>query len=365
MRSLGTCLLAGLVAGVGLAGHVDPAAAQSRLVGDAYSFSAENFPDDFGVVLDPVSGIEMDWGSPPVELTFDGVEEPAGDMLVSERAFAWEGVEGGIRGVNALRAAAGDENGEVDLLDWENAGEVVEFSFRTANGGWIAQQAEFAHSFFAIRGLDWANSVAESLPTLFGGSLYFWFGQDGAAVDGMNVAVDEDIYITEHPFDPAIPQVVMIENGTDEVEEITNLYPGGMDFFSGTTQLNANASWTIVANAVGLPDFAELGGRDANELHIGFLVAPPESAQIVLPGDVNLDGTVDLIDFNLLKSNFGRSGEEVVRAHGDLNGDFAVDLVDFNLLKGDFGNSAPVPEPAAVALAALASIALLTRRRLR
>lgn len=70
------------------------AAAQSRLLGDKYTFSAENFPDDFGVLWDPENHIEYDWGTPPVELTFDGVEEAAGGMLVNERVFERESKAG-------------------------------------------------------------------------------------------------------------------------------------------------------------------------------------------------------------------------------------------------------------------------------
>lgn len=67
-----------------------------------------------------------------------------------------------------------------------------------------------------------------------------------------------------------------------------------------------------------------------------------------LAGDVNGDGVVDLVDFNLLKANFGATGPNVVRGDGDLNGDSSVDLVDFNLLKSSFGaTSSAVPEPAA------------------
>lgn len=83
---------------------------------------------------------------------------------------------------------------------------------------------------------------------------------------------------------------------------------------------------------------------------------------VLIPGDVNGDGTVNLADFNILKSNFGLSGQS--RAMGDLNGDTNVDLQDFNILKGNFGagGAAAVPEPAGWLLAALGMAALAVRR---
>jgi hypothetical protein len=54
---------------------------------------------------------------------------------------------------------------------------------------------------------------------------------------------------------------------------------------------------------------------------------------VVIPGDADLDGDVDLADFAVLKSRFG-SG--TTRAEGDFSGDGRVDLVDFAILKVQF-----------------------------
>lgn len=79
-----------------------------------------------------------------------------------------------------------------------------------------------------------------------------------------------------------------------------------------------------------------------------------------LPGDANNDGQVNLQDFNVLKSNFGRG---TTTAQGDFNGDMAVNLQDFNILKANFGKSAaaPVPEPGTRLLAILALLGSLAR----
>ena len=60
------------------------------------------------------------------------------------------------------------------------------------------------------------------------------------------------------------------------------------------------------------------------------------AAEFVLQGDANLDGTVDLSDFVILRNNFG-SGS--LFSQGDFNGDGQVDLADFVILRNNFGET--------------------------
>lgn len=93
----------------------------------------------------------------------------------------------------------------------------------------------------------------------------------------------------------------------------------------------------------------------------------------VMPGDVNIDGVVDLLDFSILKTNFGR--DDSLRIEGDLNIDGVVDLEDFVQLKENFGATGgptldwydqplvfdqvqAVPEPSAWILALVLAIGL-------
>jgi len=70
----------------------------------------------------------------------------------------------------------------------------------------------------------------------------------------------------------------------------------------------------------------------------------------ILPGDANLDGRVDTLDFNLLAGNFGLGARTWTTGDFDHNG--LSDSVDFNILIANYGRSqaispgAVVPEPA-------------------
>lgn len=84
----------------------------------------------------------------------------------------------------------------------------------------------------------------------------------------------------------------------------------------------------------------------------------------LLPGDANGDGSVDLLDLDILGSNFGATS--VTLSQGDFNLDGVVDLLDLDILGSNFGASAAtaVPEPSAlVLLAALVSGGFACQRR--
>ena len=85
-------------------------------------------------------------------------------------------------------------------------------------------------------------------------------------------------------------------------------------------------------------------------------------------GDFNGDLKVDLNDFGILQSNFGRHGGP---AEGNTDFDLHVDLSDFGKMKANFGttfspdgpgSSAAVPEPATWVLALFGLFALASRR---
>jgi hypothetical protein len=92
-------------------------------------------------------------------------------------------------------------------------------------------------------------------------------------------------------------------------------------------------------------------------------------------GDADLNGVVNLLDFNRLAASFGSSG--ATWSGGDFNYDSTVNLLDFNLLAGNFGLSASpdgptpqdwaalaaaVPEPVALPLVMICTAAIFISR---
>jgi hypothetical protein len=65
-----------------------------------------------------------------------------------------------------------------------------------------------------------------------------------------------------------------------------------------------------------------------NDVEMGLLRA----------GDVNNDNAVNVTDFTLLKTTFGKAlGDPGYDARADFNGDNAVTTADFTILKSNFG----------------------------
>jgi hypothetical protein len=135
----------------------------------------------------------------------------------------------------------------------------------------------------------------------------------------------------------------------------------------------------------------ELVNVNAGELgHYGFLrgLADPTTynphapAPVLLPGDTNMDGEVDLLDLQNLADAWDIEGdpdaESVAEAfldwfNGDFNGDFDVDEFDLAVLAANWTQTdqtfaqavatVDIPEPTSLALLGFAGAVLAVRRR--
>jgi hypothetical protein len=92
-----------------------------------------------------------------------------------------------------------------------------------------------------------------------------------------------------------------------------------------------------------------------------------------LPGDANLDGVVNAIDFDILATNFSASGTNNWLA-GDFSGDGSVNSSDFTLLAANFNSRLPglslplgalSPEPTCSSILTTTALLFFSRRRRR
>ncbi len=147
--------------------------------------------------------------------------------------------------------------------------------------------------------------------------------------------------------------------------------PGGIDF-DGNGQLNCADVDALVAEIVagtndGLYDVDGNGVVNTADLNQWLVDAGNQNiGGAYLPGDANLDGVVDVSDFNTWNGN--KFNSVAAWCAGDFNADGSVDVSDFNTWNSNkFQSSVPasVPEPAAAWLLVLATGLTLTHFRRR
>lgn len=151
--------------------------------------------------------------------------------------------------------------------------------------------------------------------------------------------------------------------------QIISAYANGAWTGNGITSSNANSS----THGIG---YAEASALTSVPAIFGTVDATAILFRLTRYGDANLDGIVNLGDFNRLAANFGSTTGNW--STGDFNYDMTVNLQDFNRLAANFGLSASpggptpedwsnltsaIPEPSSLTLLGLGAIPLMRRRR--
>src|SRR3989344_1626725 len=69
-------------------------------------------------------------------------------------------------------------------------------------------------------------------------------------------------------------------------------------------------------------------------------------ASAIIMGDINLDGTVNVLDFALLVDAYATSlGETNYNSNANLNGDFVINVLDLVIFVENYGKSEPIASP--------------------
>ena len=135
---------------------------------------------------------------------------------------------------------------------------------------------------------------------------------------------------------------------------------GVLGDFDGDSDVDPDDVDILCANMggdVGTYDLDDDG--DVDEDDMVYLV---EVIMGILRGDFNGDGLVNGTDLSIMSGSFG---SDVGYAAGNANCDDVVNGTDLSIMSSNFGllPTAAVPEPATMSLVALASLAMLRRKR--
>jgi hypothetical protein len=132
----------------------------------------------------------------------------------------------------------------------------------------------------------------------------------------------------------------------------------------------ADANWAALSHTFTMGSDGTIYGTGTTSSSVASIFALTPPAPVLLLGDANGDGKVDLSDLNIVLNNLGTTNS--ARSAGNFDGAATIDLTDLNDVLNNLGTSLPgvagtvgtaVPEPASLGVLAVGVAVIFRRRR--
>jgi hypothetical protein len=203
-------------------------------------------------------------------------------------------------------------------------------------------------------------------------------GQQQAATAKMHFAFQRGFPVAEQLIQPA-PQsfnddglthllVLKFVLSADDASDTVSLYFDPKTPIEPSAPTNQISGIDFALGGIGAASFANgLGATTVlDEIRVGTMFADVLPPDLPIPGDVNDDDIVDILDYNIIIANMNIPGGQALE-DGDVTGDGKVSIADFRFWKerrtdvpgagagGLAGGASGVPEPSSLVLALMLS----------